>query len=243
MTKRLHFHFSLSCIGEGNGNPLQCSCLENPRDGGAWWAAVSGVAQSRTRLKRLSSSSSSRWCCVRGTCAAPCFCSPVFKSSSRVFWSLRLSCPDCPSCACMQLFSVPYHFLVFCCSRRGVPGCKHRSSAARAPGPRRLTSLTSTVRSVGSTGTPRSPQGLPGNRMPRAGWGELVLKMAVSAGRAFLPSSSCLSHLLPPIVQVASATRTSDTNCHSLLGRFVNILWVPFPIGAQSLGTGKRLRR
>ena len=59
MTERLHFHFSLSCIGEGNGNPLQCSCLENPRDGGAWWAAVYGVAQSRTRLKRLSSSSSS----------------------------------------------------------------------------------------------------------------------------------------------------------------------------------------
>ena len=57
-TERLHFHFSLSCIGEGNGNPLQCSCLGNPRDGGAWWAAVSGVAQSRTRLKRLSSSSS-----------------------------------------------------------------------------------------------------------------------------------------------------------------------------------------
>ena len=51
-TERLHFHVSLSCIGEGNGNPLQCSCLENPRDGGAWWAAVSGVAQSRTRLKR-----------------------------------------------------------------------------------------------------------------------------------------------------------------------------------------------
>ena len=50
-TERLHFHFPLSCIGEGNGNPLQCSCLENPRDGGAWWAAVSGVAQSRTRLK------------------------------------------------------------------------------------------------------------------------------------------------------------------------------------------------
>ena len=56
-TERLHFHFSLSCIGEGNGNPLQCSCLENPRDGRAWWAAVCGVAQSRTRLKRLSSSS------------------------------------------------------------------------------------------------------------------------------------------------------------------------------------------
>ena len=50
-TEQLHFHFSLSCIGEGNGNPLQCSCLENPRDGGAWWAAVYGVTQSRTRLK------------------------------------------------------------------------------------------------------------------------------------------------------------------------------------------------
>ena len=59
-TEWLHFHFSLSCIGEGNGNPLQRSCLENPRDWGAWWAAVHGVAQSRTRLKRLSSSSSSR---------------------------------------------------------------------------------------------------------------------------------------------------------------------------------------
>ena len=53
-----HFHFSLSFIGEGNGNPLQCSCLENPRDRGAWWAAVCGVTQSRTRLKWLSSS---RW--------------------------------------------------------------------------------------------------------------------------------------------------------------------------------------
>ena len=57
LTERLHFHFSLSCIGEGNGNPFQCSCLENPRDGGAWWAAVYGVAQSRTQLKWLSSSS------------------------------------------------------------------------------------------------------------------------------------------------------------------------------------------
>ena len=59
-TEQLHFHFSLSFIGEGNGNPLQCSCLENPRDGGAWWAAIYGVAQSQTRLKRRSSSSSSR---------------------------------------------------------------------------------------------------------------------------------------------------------------------------------------
>ena len=58
-TERLHFCFSLSCIGGGNGNPLRCSCLENPRDGVAWWAAVYGVAQSRTRLKRLSSNSSS----------------------------------------------------------------------------------------------------------------------------------------------------------------------------------------
>ena len=58
-TERLHFHFSLRCIGEGNGNPLQCSCLENPRDGEAWWAAVFGVAQGQTRLKQLSSSSSS----------------------------------------------------------------------------------------------------------------------------------------------------------------------------------------
>ena len=64
MTEQLHFHFSLSCIGEGNGNPLQCSCLENARGGGAWWAAVYGVAQSWTWLKRLSSSSSSSSKCV-----------------------------------------------------------------------------------------------------------------------------------------------------------------------------------
>ena len=58
-TELLHFHFLPSCIGEGNGNPVQCSCLENPRDGGGWWAAVCGVEKSRARLKRLSSSSSS----------------------------------------------------------------------------------------------------------------------------------------------------------------------------------------
>ena len=57
-TEQLHYHLSLSCIGEGNGNPLQCSCLKNPRDGGAWWAAIYGVAQSWTRLKWLSNSSS-----------------------------------------------------------------------------------------------------------------------------------------------------------------------------------------
>ena len=68
-TQWLHFHFSLSCIAEGDGNPLQCSCLENPRDGGAWRAAIYGVTQSRTRLKRLSSSSSS-------ISAAQFFCEP-----------------------------------------------------------------------------------------------------------------------------------------------------------------------
>ena len=56
-TERLHFHFSFLCTGEGNGNPLQCSCLENPRDGGAWWAAICGATQSRIRLQQLSSSS------------------------------------------------------------------------------------------------------------------------------------------------------------------------------------------
>ena len=68
-TERLHFHFSLACIGEGNGNPLQCSCLENPRDGGAWWAAIYGVTQSQTQLKRLSSSSSKLLVGLK-TCAA-----------------------------------------------------------------------------------------------------------------------------------------------------------------------------
>ena len=72
-TERLPFHFSLSCIGEGNGNPLQCSCLENPRDGGAWWAAIYGVAQSRTRLKHLAAAAAAAYhsfldaCCRPGT--------------------------------------------------------------------------------------------------------------------------------------------------------------------------------
>ena len=81
-TERPHFHFSLSCIGAGNGNPLQCSCLENPRDGGAWRAAVSGVAQSRTRLKRLSSCSSSIQCV--------CYCETwkfrLLKQIYKVIW-------------------------------------------------------------------------------------------------------------------------------------------------------------
>ena len=74
MTERLHFHFSLSCIGVGNGNPLQYSCLENPRDGGAWWAAVYGVAQSQTRLKRLSSSSSRVEKCNKVYLIKSCWC-------------------------------------------------------------------------------------------------------------------------------------------------------------------------
>ena len=75
-TERLHFHFSLSCIGEGNGNPLQCSCLENPRDGGAWWAAVYRVAQSQTRLKWLNSSSSSGFCYTLTWISNGCTCVP-----------------------------------------------------------------------------------------------------------------------------------------------------------------------
>ena len=85
-TERLHFHFSLACIGEGNGNPLQCSCLENPRDGGAWWAAIYGVAQSRTRLKWLSSSSSSSdWILVLPTS------SPTFGPGFVLFWMILWS--------------------------------------------------------------------------------------------------------------------------------------------------------
>ena len=82
-TERLHFPFSLSCIGEGNGNPLQCSCLENPRDGGVWWVAVYGVAQSRTPLTRLSSSSSkhiyiSRVLCLKIVFLKTHFLFPLF---------------------------------------------------------------------------------------------------------------------------------------------------------------------
>ena len=76
-TERLHFPFSLSCIGEGNGDPLQCSCLENPWDKGAWWAAVHGVTQSLTQLKRLSSSSSSH--------------SNTIQNAPDLFWSQKLS--------------------------------------------------------------------------------------------------------------------------------------------------------
>ena len=79
---QLHFHFSLACIGEGNGNPLQCSCLENPGDGGAWWAAVYEVAQSRTWLKWLSSSRAA-WC--------PCLCTLIYSLLLKVL--VAQSCP------------------------------------------------------------------------------------------------------------------------------------------------------
>ena len=79
-TEWLHFHFSLKCIGEGNGNPLQCSCLENPRDGGAWWAAVCGVAQSLTQLKWLSSSSSRITVCLTVWESAKLLCSVAVPS-------------------------------------------------------------------------------------------------------------------------------------------------------------------
>ena len=101
-SRGLHFHVSPSCIGQGNGNPLQCSCLENPRDGGAWWAAVYGVAQSRTRQKRLSSSSSSSRTIVHLVCpdsvslhALACE-QPFCLSLSRRF------CPEVPSSGCVS---------------------------------------------------------------------------------------------------------------------------------------------
>ena len=94
MTERLHFHFqfSLSCIGEGNGNPLQCSCLENPRNRGAWWAAVYGVPQSRTRLKWLSSSSRDMHSSVPGT----------GDPMERTYWPL-------PCWSTLHLYHVAYH--------------------------------------------------------------------------------------------------------------------------------------
>ena len=106
-TEWLFFHFSPACIGEGNGNPLQCSCLENPRDRGAWWAAVSGVAQSRTRLKRLSSSSSSMVTIViKFTFAILLF---VFRMSP-----LFLFCFPETAFFCVKYFlAYPFHFSVF----------------------------------------------------------------------------------------------------------------------------------
>ena len=97
--------FLLSCIGEGNGNPLQCSCLENPRDEGAWWAAVYGVAQSRTRLKRLSSSSGSSY--PEG----------LFKLSSFVLASPNL-----------QLLCLPFYLYIFTSKWQSTPVLLPRKS-------------------------------------------------------------------------------------------------------------------
>ena len=99
-TERLHFHFSLSCIGEGNGNPLQCSCLENPRDGRTWWAAVYGVAQSQTRLKRLSSSSSNRYLFTSY------FCIPVPYNEKDIFL-------ECQFWKVLQVFIESFNFSFF----------------------------------------------------------------------------------------------------------------------------------
>ena len=108
MTEQLHFHFSLSCLGEENGNPLQCSCLENLRDRGAWWAAVYGVAQSRKRLKWLSSSSrppcpslSPKVC--SNLCPLSRWCYLTISSSAALFFCLQ-SFPPLGSFPMSQLF-------------------------------------------------------------------------------------------------------------------------------------------
>ena len=102
-TERLHFHFSLSFIGEGNGNPLQCSCLENPRDRGAWWAAINGVAQSRTWLKWLSSSSSNEKLLLTFQDFLPHF-SFIRMWSVCVWFCLHVACAvSCMSLLCCTL--------------------------------------------------------------------------------------------------------------------------------------------
>ena len=126
---------SLSCIGVGNGNPLQCSCLENPRDGGAWWAAVYGVAQSQTWLKRLSSSSSSRFIsglailfywsvfmpipyCFSYCSFVMCFETKTWGTFSFVLLFSKLFCSS-------QSFEMPYEFQdeFFCfCKKKNFTG-------------------------------------------------------------------------------------------------------------------------
>ena len=123
-TEQLHFHFSFSCIGEGNGNPLQYSCLENPRDGEAWWAAIYGVAQSWTWLKRLSSSSSSSSRTCNLTLGNPV--SFLFKKVDNAYlkrwlwgWNKRIFVKRAQS----QLVRFPFlwSWFTFCSVRRGLP--------------------------------------------------------------------------------------------------------------------------
>ena len=102
-TERLHFHFSLSCIGEGNGNPLQCSCLENPRDGGAWWAAVYGVTLSQTRLQWLSSRLSSSNNLIQWTQEHSLYLYHLEKCESYIFFK----------CLALATYVSMYHFLFF----------------------------------------------------------------------------------------------------------------------------------
>ena len=102
MTERLHFHFSHSCTGEGNGNPLQYSCLENPMDRGAWWAAVYGVTQSQTRLKWLSS-----------LAAAP---RHSLRVNSEVLWALQALIPQLKAI----FITIPLRHWVE--KRKGTPG-------------------------------------------------------------------------------------------------------------------------
>ena len=125
MTERLPFHFSLSGIGEGNGNPLQCSCLENPRDRGAWWAAVYGVAQSRTQLKRLSSSSSRKE--VQGSSSGHGFQSPwflLFREVTSLYSTMMFPSGLSVSLSCryLALFCSRYSLLLSLVSRT-MEGC------------------------------------------------------------------------------------------------------------------------
>ena len=101
-TEQLHFQFLLSYIGEGNGNPLQCSCLENPRDWKAWWAAVYGVAQSRTRLKRLSSSS--RYCFCQ---CSKCWAASLLGASAYVVGEVGMWGNALESSRCLQALKDP----------------------------------------------------------------------------------------------------------------------------------------
>ena len=119
-TEQLHFHFSVSCIGEGSGNPLQGSCLENLRDGGAWWAAVYGVTQSRTRLKRLSSNSSVQYYSLQHWTLLPSSVTSVtghffhFGSTSSFFLELFLHSSPVAYWAPTYLGSSSFNVLSFC---------------------------------------------------------------------------------------------------------------------------------